>query len=234
MRPSGFIDVMDKVRASVYSSRNIQSSFRRAGIHPLNKRRILDDSSIQWQTRNPRHLKTNVELRDVPYRQPEPTQAEKLAAAANAISVTESDSAAAIALDLLKQTTNYALRLEEDFDILRQEIVQLHATKAAKAADRRVVTRVRTGTSIGELRKARDNRLQRDAAKAVRQGIRQRQRRGGSVSGGRGRGGMNRPRDQHTSPPPPIQRRRQPNRQISANRPSYRAPSSGNFLASQH
>lgn len=125
MRLSEFIDVTEKVGASVYTRCNIQSSFRRASIHPLNKRRILDGSSIQWQTRNPRHLKTNVELRDVSHRQPKPTRAERLAAAANAISATESDSTAAIALDLLKQTTNHALRLEADVDILRQESVHV-------------------------------------------------------------------------------------------------------------
>lgn len=94
----------------------------------------------------PRQLKPDVQFRTLPHRQPEPTEAENFAVEVNTISVTESDSPVAIAVDSLHCCANYTRRLKAENALLRQEVGDVGASKASKAADRRLVTKMRTGT----------------------------------------------------------------------------------------
>src|SRR5690554_6140515 len=189
MQAREFIDLVDRIHKVAFTPRNILAAFRRASIIPFNKRRILQDDSIQWQTRNQPYRR---ELRSLPHRLPAPTPLMTLAskivpvptfdpAAINPAAPTplgllqETLAAAETNAEVARQALAAAEEHETRATLLAKELEEVQRSKALRAADKRVLTKKRTGTSIRELRKARDMRVAKDSrSRAPTRTVRQR------------------------------------------------------------
>ena len=69
-----FLEIAESARKSAITPEVVKAGFRRAGIHPFNKLKILEDPTIQWHLTSPHSLATSLELRSLPHRLPPPTE----------------------------------------------------------------------------------------------------------------------------------------------------------------
>lgn len=104
-----------------------------------------------------------MKLRNLPHRVPAPTDIHCIFSRFSALPPPPLELPAEVeCAELASQGISMALQLEAQLFLVKKELSEVRAAKDLRAVDRRVLTKKRTGISLNELRKAREERINKD------------------------------------------------------------------------